>query len=302
MYPIIVFVYNKPDLTLQTLQALEDNFGAAESDVFIFSDGAKEGNSASIENVKKVRQVIRNKYAFRSCTIIEAAVNQGLGNSVIAGVTQVLQDHDAVIVIEDDVLSSRQFLTYMNSQLELYKGDPRVFAIGSWNYFFPESKSNFFMRFPDTIGWAVYRRSWRFFEPNSQKLISAIRSKPGGVEAFNVGGAYDYFNMLEQQNKRTVDSWGIRWYASLFLNNALCLFPRVSLTKHVGFGENATHCKEPEDIYRQLFEVQNNPAQLTKVTVKESGAGIQAYHRFYGLRLKLISRVINRVSRILALS
>src|SRR5688572_6380787 len=108
MYPLILFVFNKPELTLSTIRALESNLGSAETDLFIFSDGPKHGdNNESLNaNVAKVRDVIRQNFNFRSCTIHEADTNQGLARSVINGVSEVLGKYEAAIVVEDDVLTS----------------------------------------------------------------------------------------------------------------------------------------------------------------------------------------------------
>ncbi len=43
--PIALFVYNRIDHTKQTIQALQNNYLAKDSELFIFSDGWKDKSS-----------------------------------------------------------------------------------------------------------------------------------------------------------------------------------------------------------------------------------------------------------------
>jgi hypothetical protein len=282
MYPVILFVFNKPELTLSTLRALENNTGSSETDVFIFADGPKTGaeNIPLNQNVSKVREIIRQKYNFKSLTISEAHINQGLAKSVINGVSKVLESYEAAIIVEDDVLTSRYFISFMNAQLNNYKNHDRVFSIGSWNYFSQDRISNFFLRVTDSIAWGVYKRSWQLFETDSLKLINRIEQS-NKIKAFNVDNSYDYFAMLKMQSENKVDSWAIRWYATCFLYNGLTLYPSKSLSKHIGFGDNATHCSSPEDVYRQYFEVENNLPSDDIIRIQESPSALKSFKYFY---------------------
>lgn len=55
--PIVLFVYNRPWHTQQTVEALQKNDLANESELYIYSDAPK--NKQATENVTKVRQYIR---------------------------------------------------------------------------------------------------------------------------------------------------------------------------------------------------------------------------------------------------
>ena len=135
--PIVLFVYNRPAFTRRTLEALAANHGAGESELFIFSDGpAAQATAAQLAAITAVRQVIREQQWCRKVHIMESDNNKGLANSVISGVTQVIQQYGKVIVVEDDVVTSPFFLTFMNEALEKYCGEERVLSIGSWNYYY----------------------------------------------------------------------------------------------------------------------------------------------------------------------
>lgn len=121
--PIALFVYNRPQHTARTLKFLQQNELAAESRLFIFSDGAK--TDADQEMVDKVRDLIKDADGFKSIEIIRRKENMGLANSIIAGVTKLVADYGQVIVFEDDLISSPYTLTYFNESLNRYRQEEK---------------------------------------------------------------------------------------------------------------------------------------------------------------------------------
>jgi GT2 family glycosyltransferase len=119
--PIVLFVYNRPAHTRQTIAALQANHGAGDSDLFIYSDAAK--NADSVASVAQVREYVRAVGGFKSVTIHEQPENRGLARSVIHGVTQITAKYGRAIVLEDDLITAPNFLDYMNAGLERRPGD-----------------------------------------------------------------------------------------------------------------------------------------------------------------------------------
>ena len=110
--PIALFVYNRPNHTARTLKFLQQNELATESRLFIFSDAAKtEGDQKLVD---EVRSLIKDTDGFKSVEIVERKDNMGLANSIIAGVTKLVNTYGKVIVFEDDLISSPYTLTYFN--------------------------------------------------------------------------------------------------------------------------------------------------------------------------------------------
>jgi len=238
--PIVLFVYNRPEHTQQTLEALAANLLAKESELFIYSDAPK--NQEAIETVKAVRTLIKNLQGFKSVTIIERDKNWGLANSIIDGVTSIVNQYGKVIVLEDDLVASPFFLTYMNDALNLYENDGRVASIHG--YIYPVNKklpNYFFLRGADCWGWATWKRSWDTFNPNAQFLLDEIKRQTL-EKLFNFNNSYDYTGMLKNQINGKVSSWAIRWYASAFLADKYTLYPGVSFVKNIGIDGSGTHC------------------------------------------------------------
>ena len=130
--PICLFVYNRYKHTLKTIEALKENKLAEQSDIYIFSDAAK--NNEAIEPVQKIRNYIKQIDGFKSVTIIESSNNKGLANSIISGVTDVINKHGKVIVFEDDLISSPLTLEYLNLMLNTYQNFESIMSITSYSY------------------------------------------------------------------------------------------------------------------------------------------------------------------------
>ena len=108
--PVVLFVYNRPWHTQQTLEALEANELAKSSVLFIYADGPKENATATdLNKIKETRAVIRKNKWCNEVFIVESPVNKGLANSVIDATTEVVNKYGSIITLEDDVISSTYF-------------------------------------------------------------------------------------------------------------------------------------------------------------------------------------------------
>lgn len=239
--PIALFVYNRPAHTRQTVEALQKNEFATESELFIFSDAPKKPEAAAA--VSEVRQYIRTISGFKSVGIIERDRNWGLANSVIDGVTRLCDEHGRAIVLEDDLLTSTYFLRFMNEALARYQDAPQVMQISG--YMFPvkvESGSEtFFLPFTTSWGWATWQRAWKYFDPSAAGY-QALKNDRAKRKAFDLEGEGGYCKMLESQLRGEIDSWAIRWYLSVFMHNGLVLYPSQALVENTGFDGSGTHC------------------------------------------------------------
>lgn len=264
--PIILFTYRRPRHVRQTVEALLQNKEAAASDLIIYSDGPK--NKDAVDGVAQTRKYIHSITGFRSVNIIERSYNWGLANSIIDGVTSVINMYGKGIVVEDDLITSPFFLKYMNEALELYKDSQDVISIHGYMYPVKEKMpESFFIKTADCWGWATWKRGWDLFNPDSEELLHEIECKKRCRE-FNFNNSYPYTDMLKAQIDGKVDSWAIRWYASALVNDKLTLYPGRSLVFQNGMdGVGGTHCGEDE---RFEVELAQTPILLRKQETKES--------------------------------
>ena len=267
--PIVLFVYNRPSHTEQTLNALAENDLADQSTLFIYADGPKhDATTETLEKIKKTREIIRRKKWCKEVNVIESEINKGLADSIINGVSKVINEYGRVIVLEDDIVTSKYFLKFMNDALDLYVDEQKVISVGALNFFATDDQvpDTFFIPIPDCWGWATWKDRWKLFEPNSQKLLNELRKK-GLIEKFNLYGAYNFEQMLIDQIKGNVSSWAIRWQAVAYLNDKLSLYPKLSVTKNIGFDAQATH--GGEDKFSKAIIFTKGPITIEKHPVLE---------------------------------
>jgi hypothetical protein len=251
--PIALFVYNRPQHTERTVKFLKQNEYAAESRLFIFSDGAK--TAADEDKVNEVRDFIKTIDGFKSIEIRERKTNMGLANSVIAGVSELTKAYGQVIVFEDDLISSPYTLTYFNEALNRYRNEPKVMHIGAYMYVLGDKNlpDSFFYRAATSWGWATWERAWQNFEPNIDTLIKQFDNKK--KHEFAIEGTMNFWKQMQDFKNGKNNSWAIRWYASIFLKGGLTLNPSQSLVNNIGHDGTGVH-SGMNDIYNVIINPQ----------------------------------------------
>ena len=203
--PIILFVYNRPRHTRQTVEALQKNDLAAESNLFIFADGPKEkATEEQKEKIKQVREYIHKINGFKQITIHESEQNIGCADSIIAGINSVLHEHKKIIVVEDDIVTSRYFLKFMNQALDFFENDEQIFSVSGYTYpaktmeIPPKYKHNIYLAYRHGAwGWGTWIDRWESVDWEISDF-KEFCGNPALQKAFNRGGA-DMSGMLKAQ-------------------------------------------------------------------------------------------------------
>ena len=275
--PITLFTYSRADHTKSAVESLLKNKEAAESDLFIFSDGPKteEKRKAVEENRKYIHTIT----GFKSVHIVEHEKNQGLANSLIAGITEIVNQYGRVIVVEDDLILSPYFLQFMNEALEKYKDEDRVASISAFlNPIDCEAPDTFFLRYFACWGWATWKRGWDILINDDRVLLKQLRWKKND---FNIGGTGPFYGILYCDKIGLNDSWAVRFYASQFLAGKLQLFPGRSMAIQTGTDGSGTHGTDADHKYDKM-QLSMRPIPIGEIPVEESKEMYDAFSRFYG--------------------
>jgi len=277
--PIALFVHARPHHTRAVLAALRRNHLARESELVVFSDGPK-GSDETLA-VQAVRDLAHAIDGFGGVSVVERPCNLGLAASIIAGVTDVVETAGQVIVVEDDMLTSPAFLTFMNGGLDRFRDDERVASVHGYlpplGEPMPEA---FFLRGADCWGWATWTRAWSLFRSDGATLLRELEARRL-TAAFDCNGSYPFTQMLRDQVAGRNDSWAIRWHASVFLLGGLTLHPGRSLVQNIGLDGSGTHCGT-DDRFETTLALE--PPSLASVAVEEDLVARAAFERFYRAR------------------
>ncbi|MBQ7594194.1 MAG: hypothetical protein IJU48_07560, partial [Synergistaceae bacterium] len=235
---------------------------------------------------------------------IERETNHGCGVNIVEGITQVANEFGRLVIVEDDILTSPYFLTYINDGLELYKDDDKVGVISAWlepqfltlGDKLPES---FFMNVAHIWGWGTWQRVWKDYEFDAGKLLEQIRAE-GREDEFNYGLKFKPNSRnLEAQAAGRVGTWDYQLTASLFLHHRLSLSPGRAYSNNIGCDGTGMHCGTA-DYYKVNVKLAEEYQPLKKIP-------IELNQEIYNIRRRnlakqhhsLIYRALRKIYRIL---
>lgn len=241
--PIVLFAFIRKETLEQTINTLKKNYLAKDSDLFIYIDGPRNENDIPL--VMQVEQYCSSIEGFKSVSIRKNEKNKGLDPSVIDGVTEVINKYGKAIILEDDVITTSNFLNYMNQCLLIFENDKRIMSISGWGidivlpadyqydaYLFGRSSS---------WGWATWKNRWKLIDWDI-KDWSTFRRNRKHIKQFNKRGGSDMFQMLKKCMNGG-NMWDIRFCYNMFKLDMYSIIPILSKTDNIGFNELATHCK-----------------------------------------------------------
>lgn len=294
--PIIIFTYNRLNTLELVIKYLQRNILANKTDLFIFSDNAKKDKD--IESVNKVRSFLHTIEGFKSLTIIERKENYGLAKNIIEGVTDIIDKYEKVIVLEDDLITSRNFLSYMNQALDFYEDDERIFAISGYTGNLPSLKNledeGYLSYRPSSWGWATWKKEWIKNDWKVKDFDAFIQNKDA-IKTFNRGGI-DMTRMLKHCIEGKNHSWAIRWSYTMYKLDKYCFYPKISKIQNVGFGEEATNCTGVDIYQTNLDKSENCDFKFNKnIEINEKITKEFAY--IFSYTNKAIKRIKNYISR-----
>lgn len=242
MSPICLFVYKRYNTTKLMLESLLACPECADSELYVFMDEAR--NDAEAEDVEKVRALFDDLKGFKTIHPYPARMNKGMARSVIDGVTTVLNQHESVIVLEDDLVVAPDFLTFMNAAIETYKNREDIWSISGYT---PELKETaqydksgvFIVPRAQCWGWATWRDRWETVDWEVSNFNHLARHKKLR-DKFNMGGN-DLFRTLEMERRERIESWAVRWAYAASKQNKWTVNPMLSKVQNIGLKSSTSH-------------------------------------------------------------
>lgn len=290
--PIVVFGFNRPDALKNTISSLLRNKEAKDSDLFVYVDGPRIGKEREREKVEEVKEYVKSISGFKSLRYTFAEKNKGLADSIIGGVSEVINQYGKVIVLEDDLVLMPNFLNFMNQGLEFYENNQSVMSVCGYTckvnapkdylhdaYFFTRSSS---------WGWGTWKDRWEKVDWKLDDWDSVVANR----NAFVSSQGSDVFKMLSDCKHGKNHSWAIRFCYAQFVLKRLSVFPVKSLVDNEGFGGDGTNCKRYS---RFKFELNEEKEHLTfrfPTDVKLHRSFFKQVMWYHSLPLRIWSRIM----------
>ena len=303
--PIILFTYNRPWHTEQVLQALKNNELADQSHLIVYVDGPKA--NATHEQIGKIQEVRRVVQQEQWCGSVEyhiAEQNIGCRNSIIQGITEVLNRYEAAIILEDDIVTSPYFLRFMNTCLDYYRNYKSVFSVSGMTL--PENRFALPADYSYDVyvslrqlnsGWATWSDRWQLINWDLD-FVNDFMNDKNMTKAYSRGGD-DLIHMLMEQVEGKSDAWDIQFTYNQFKNHAVSILPRKSYITNIGGDGSGTHHQDKNiTLHFDLSEAIKEPRLLD--VIYEDARIINAfYNAFCAKKRPLWQRAINKISRCL---
>lgn len=288
--PVVLFAYKRVETLAKTIEALLKNPLVEESTLYVFIDGPK--GPADVPKVDQVKALVDSIRGFKRIERHYSEVNRGLANSVIRGVSQVLADHQSVIVLEDDLITAPTFLSFMNTCLQTYEHNAKVFAVSGYTFPFKKPANYaydaYFFPRHGSWGWATWKDRWEQTDWQVTDYAEFMLDKKAQQE-FSAGGD-DLVRMLRRQMSGEMDSWAIRWAYSQYKNKAYTLYPVWSKVDNIGFDQDATHTNIFNRYKTTLDQQETGSLRLPSEVTENS-----YYTRVFRDKYTVSTRIYNRL-------
>lgn len=289
--PVCLFVYNRLDYLVRTVTSLQNNALASYTDLHVFCDGVKEGGDHYL--VDQVRGFIsKGLTGFKSVTVHKSEKNNGLAASIVAGVSLILESNESVIVLEDDLVTSPNFLSFMNEALSFYKGSDLIQSVSGYSMDIGSLSLEcdvHFQRRAHSWGWATWRDKWDkslFFNETQAALLSDHLL----LDLFKRQCGEDIVNMLFRSFNGEISSWYAWWALDHVARNRLAVYPFESKVEHIGFSLDSTNCKGI-DVFKIKMDVgsEYHFDFCDPILIKSH---VNAFLRYYSFGYKLKYRLL----------
>lgn len=245
--PIVIFSYNRSKKIQFLIRTLLKNPESKYSKLYIFQDNFK--SEFDKREIIKINLFIKKIKGFLKIKIIKRKKNFGLRKNIVDGVNRVFLIEKKAIFLEDDLTVSKDFLRFMNKCLSFYQHNKKIWSISGWNYNinFNDQNDALLVRYPSSWGWATWSDRWKNYRINPKKILNTWSLKK--KIKFNIDNTYNFFSQIIRNNNKTLNSWAIFWYSTIFEANGLCVCAKKSLVTNRGFNNFATNTKKVNRIF-----------------------------------------------------
>lgn len=265
-YPVVFFVFNRPEVTKTTFQAIEAH---RPGRLYLVADGPRTGVETDVWNCQRAREIA--SAVTWPCEVhkLFAVENLGLKRRIETGLDWVFSREEAAIILEDDCLASKDFFSFANQMLTRFACHDNIFAITGNNFQYGRRRgthSYYFSKYLHVWGWATWSRSWREYESGFLRWSRQKDSEQWQrIMPTKKERAY-WEDILHRVKTGEISSWAYAMSAAIWARNGLVVTPQRNLVSNLGFGSEGTNTKTANHVLgnlpREPFEVVSDPDEI----------------------------------------
>ena len=278
--PVLVIVYNRYNHFVQTIEALKNNYLASETILYIASD--YPNNNDDNEAVFKIREYIQTITGFKNVVPLLREQNVGAVNNSKLAREVIFSKYDKMIMMEDDVVTGRGFLNFINEGLVKYEKNDNVMAI--CGYFFPinnigHNENQVFLKLFNAWGYGTWRDKIQKIPRDSELSREFLKS-------FTLFWKMNCLSphllpMVSAIAESRLEAFDVNMCLYLIKKNSFCVFPSQSLTRNTGFDGSGLHCGNDNYFSKQPYF--NGLLEISEgVAIKDTKGYNRAVFQYFG--------------------
>lgn len=262
--PVLILVYDRIEHLKRCLKSLLMNKEAKNTVVYIASDAAYRNDD--INKIVSIRQFILGISGFKKIVPLFWETNKGAHLSEALAIKEIFKDFDRFVFLEDDIVVSSDFLNYMNTGLEYYRDDKRVFSICGFKAQFvlpvEYDKDVYFYPCNSPWGFATWKNRWENVNLDYYDRYRELKKNKEKYKAFSSIGFY-IKGILQADSRKEIEAGDLRIYYHMFQNNMCSVFPIVSKTQNWGFDGSGEHCGNKNYWWaKPKLDIRNQPTRF----------------------------------------
>ncbi len=242
--PVLFLVFNRPQTTVLVMEAIR---ASRPKRLYVAADGPREGKPGEAERCAEARRIATQVDWPCEVRTLFREGNLGCRDAVSSAITWFFEREPEGIILEDDCLPSPCFFPYCAELLTRFRDDERIMCITGNNFQQDMSGypySYYFSKYNHIWGWATWRRAWQCYD-DTMKLYPEYVGRNFFKSLSGSPGFSDYWrNEFNQVFHRKLDTWDYVWTFTCWANSGLTCTPHVNLVSNIGFGPDATHCRD----------------------------------------------------------
>lgn len=258
--PVVFFIFNRPQETAQVWQTIR---AARPAKLYVMSDAARPEVVGESELVQACRTIAESIDWPCQVKFDYAKQNLGCGGRISSGLTDVFQQEERAIILEDDTVPTPTFFPFCEALLERYADETSVCHINGRNNLarWDIGSSYFFSRRSNPWGWATWRRAWSDCDLPMESL--AAKDLESLTQVLHDRKHAEFIHhTVNQYAGRSINTWDIQWSLSILRRSGLCIVPKSNLVTNIGFGPSATHTNNTENDMRAAIPAFSAPPCL----------------------------------------
>lgn len=241
--PILLITFNRPNHTRRVWEEIKKQH---PQKVYVFQDGAREGNDSDVEKCQTVRDIFSEERDW-DCEIktFYSDVNLGCGKGPITGISWFFENVEQGIIMEDDCLPHSDFFQFCEDMLVLYQQNKEVMAVGTTTYHdnYPCVNSYLFTKYFTGGAWATWRRAWDGFSFDLESVDLNSFKRLISQQFYSSAETNWWVKKLWQIKNDTSKKsyWDYQMQIHLLLNNGVAIRPQKNIISNIGFDLEGTH-------------------------------------------------------------